>query len=167
VIGVDIVDILNTSICCGESNDDQDESAECYDCIILNTDDIDELNNILEVSDVCLDSFSGLSSHIIKRATLLFSSQQFLTASTNCLIKRPRIILLSKLLSWGGKKYKVPIGSSISEFNARNPYLTEEALYKVENRFQTVAALTKLDMCIVGIGLIYGAQGFDFAPLCK
>jgi hypothetical protein len=70
-------------------------------------------------------------------------------------------------MSWGGKKYKVPIGSSISEFNARNPYLTQEKLYKVENKFQTCATLTKLEMCIVGVGLIYGAKGFDFASLYK
>lgn len=87
--------------------------------------------------------------------------------SAEALIRRPRIILLSKLLSWGGRKYKVPVGCSISEFNARNPYLTEDALYKVENKFQTCAARTKLDMCIVGVGLIYGAEGYDFHDVCK
>jgi hypothetical protein len=92
---------------------------------------------------------------------------QFLISSAEFITRRPRVVLLSRLLSWGGKKYKVPIGSSISEFNARNPYLTEDGLYKVENKFQTCAAITQMDMCIVGVGMMYGAGGFDFKDLCK
>jgi len=139
VASEDIIDVLNSSIYTNASQDEQDQSAECYDCIILNTEDILELTHILE----------------------------FMTASAEYITRRPRVILLSRLLSWGGKKYKVPIGTSISEFNARNPYLTEEGLYKVENKFQTCAALTKMEMCIVGVGMIYGSSGFDFKDLCK
>lgn len=139
VASEDIIDVLNTSIYTNASKDEQDQSAECYDCIILNTEDIVELTHILD----------------------------FMIASADYITRRPRVILLSRLLSWGGKKYKVPIGTSISEFNARNAYLTEDALYKVENKFQTCAALTKMDMCIVGMGMIYGSSGFDFKDLCK
>jgi hypothetical protein len=45
--------------------------------------------------------------------------------------------------------------------------LTEDGLYKVENKFQTCAAITQMDMCIVGVGMMYGAGGFDFKDLCK
>ena len=57
------------------------------------------------------------------------------------------------------------MGTSISEFNTRNPYLTHEALYKVENKFQSCANLTKMDMCVVGVGMIYGSKGYDMADL--
>lgn len=132
----DLVDVLRSSVKLSETDELADD---CFDFIVLNSEDVEELSQILD----------------------------FFIHNVNAIERRPKIILLSRLLSWGSRKYKVPIGSSLSEFNSRNPYLTEEALYKVENKFQTCASMTGLDMCILGIGLIYGSKGYDLAETCK
>jgi hypothetical protein len=51
-----MIDILNTSVCGGSMNEEADVSAECYDCIILNSDDIEELSAILEVWKYAINS---------------------------------------------------------------------------------------------------------------
>lgn len=42
----DMIDVVQSSI---GSGDETEDAGECYDCLILNTDDLVELNNILEV----------------------------------------------------------------------------------------------------------------------
>ena len=45
-----MIDVLRTSLYSNSSTDELDESLEVYDCVILNTEDIVELNQILDVS---------------------------------------------------------------------------------------------------------------------
>ncbi len=74
-----------------------------------------------------------------------------------------RVILLSSYLSWGGRKYYVPVGNSISEFTSRVPLASEIEVYELENQFHSccVSVSSSLTMCIIGVGLVYGEDGFD------
>mgnify|MGYP003386157477 FL=1 len=78
-----MMDILHTSMCWSKSDDEQEEPAESYDCIILNTDDVEELNHIVEVS--LIPAFSPkYSFHVSKLSItchlfLFFTSLSFLS----------------------------------------------------------------------------------------
>lgn len=80
-------------------------------------------------------------------------------------VRGPKIIMLSNLLSWNGKRYHVPVSSSASEFTSRVPSPRETEVYRVENKFHSCASTTGMPMVLVGIGLVYGGHGFDFHNL--
>lgn len=82
-------------------------------------------------------------------------------------IKSPKIILISSLLTWGGRKYHVPIGGTTNEFLARVPVPSEVELYKLENKFHACFTQTGVRMTIVGVGLLYGGNGYDFHEVFK
>jgi hypothetical protein len=88
-----------------------------------------------------------------------------LTIDTNK--KYPRIILLSNLLTWSGRRYHIPISCNINEFTNRIPAPNYGNLYKLENKFYSCSIICKLEMFIISVGLLYGGSGFDFQDMFK
>lgn len=83
------------------------------------------------------------------------------------LIRRPRIVLLSSLLTWAGKRYTNVITDAASEFCSRRPIAASEEVWKTENAVWNIASKTKTEVIIIGFGLLYGKGGFDFAGLFR
>jgi hypothetical protein len=75
--------------------------------------------------------------------------------------------MLTSLLSWNGKSYRVPVSTSLSEFTSRVPSARDTEVYRVENKFHSCASITGMQMVLVGVGLVYGGHGFDFHNLFK
>jgi hypothetical protein len=81
--------------------------------------------------------------------------------------RRPRIVLLSTLLTWAGKSYPCPIQDISCEFCARLPTALAEEAWKVENCIWNISVRTKTEVIIVGLGLLYGLNGFDFGDVFR
>ena len=80
-------------------------------------------------------------------------------------IRGPKIIMITSLLSWSGRRYHVPVGTSVSEFTSRVPSARETDVYRIENMFHSCQSVTGLKMSLIGAGLVYGGCGFDFQQL--
>eukprot|EP01041_Mallomonas_annulata_P000289 gene289-523_t len=113
------------------------EEDEKVTCVILNIEDTRLLEAVLQV----------LESPFIYR--------------------RPRIILLSTLLTWAGKNYDMPIEGSYADFKSRVPAISAVEAYMIENRFYDMVTSTGADACILSMGLLYGGPGFDFEELLR
>ena len=71
------------------------------------------------------------------------------------------VILLSSFQTWAGKRYAQPIVDIEKHFHTRSSSRGASAIYPLENNFYNMCKLNQKG-CIVGIGLVYGAKGFDF-----
>jgi hypothetical protein len=83
------------------------------------------------------------------------------------LVRRPRIVVVSSLLTWAGRRYEGPISNINEEFCNRRPIAGAEDAWKTENCLWNIASKTKTEVLIVGTGLLYGLAGFDFAQLFR
>ena len=82
-------------------------------------------------------------------------------------VRRPRLILLSSLLTWAGKSYDDPIVGSAADFHARVPAVCAVEQYLIENRFFAMASSSGTSACILGMGLVYGGVGFDMKEIFR
>lgn len=98
-------------------------------------------------------------------------------AKLSVLKNRPRIILISSVLTWGdGRTASSTTGlhSSSSftydprkDFPNRNPVAGFSTQYMIENSFWEMARTTQSQVIIVGTGLFYGQGGLDFEDLFR
>lgn len=79
----------------------------------------------------------------------------------------PRIVVLSSLTTWCGKKYVEPISNLTSAFENRVPLLGSYELYDLENALSAAATSNGVELFIVGIGLLYGGNGADLLEIFK
>lgn len=77
----------------------------------------------------------------------------------------PKIVLLSTLLTWSGKKYAQAIEDYTSEFIKRIPLLDTLDIYATENtafEFARNCPNCAGKLYILSVGLLYGRTGYDF-----
>ena len=94
-------------------------------------------------------------------------------ASVSCLLqklswptftRRPRVILLSSLSTWGGAAYADPIADAKSQFLSRLPSSNAVEAYSLENALYslaTAATQSGLEVAILPLGLVFGGGGWD------
>lgn len=96
---------------------------------------------------------------------LLDQFVQILSVPT--LVRRPIIVLLSSLLTWAGKEYEAPIENVEAEFLARKPIHASFEAWTFENILWSCAKEHKFPLYILGRGLVYGREGFDFDEVMR
>lgn len=111
----------------------QKSSRSAFDCYILQAEDIFILNDVIDWIS------------------------QFPTSDLLC----PRIVVVSSLQTWNGRRYHVPISTSVNEFTSRIPTHQSINLYKLENKFHNCMLQKRIQIHIVSLGLLYGGKGFD------
>ena len=82
-------------------------------------------------------------------------------------VSRLKLIILSSLTTWGGKVYSTPMSSVDVEFNSRIPLACAFDKYSLENALAMITLQCKVNMCIIGCGLFYGAKGYDLAGVFR
>ena len=71
------------------------------------------------------------------------------------------IILVSSFQTWSGKRYSAPIVDIEKHFASRSASQACSQCFLLENNFFNACKLMKRS-CIMGGGLVYGANGIDF-----
>lgn len=140
------------------------------DSKILSDDD----DFVAQVSSYC-DTTSSLEKDATLCVILSVEHSNSLTALIKVL-KRPglkhipRIILLSTVMTWGGKNYSEPIVDYTTEFVSRTPlssaleaFMNENSLYDLS----TTQTDCIMEICIIFLGLVYGGHGWDLSNIFK
>lgn len=83
--------------------------------------------------------------------------------------RRPRVVLLSTLLTWGGKSYgDAAIVDYRASFASRVPASSAVSAFFCENLLHNLAAVLPpgtIEVAVVGVGLLYGGGGWDLESL--
>lgn len=80
--------------------------------------------------------------------------------------------MLSSLLSWGAKKYPLLVTDGDTEFRNRVPLACAMATYQLENALvklnNTVFSKSgSIGVIIIGIGILYGKDGYDLKDILR
>lgn len=133
------------------------------------------LSDAKEIS-VALDAYC-LGSQVEDQLSVVVSAND--DTSLSCLIqklswptcvRRPRVVLLSSLMTWGGKLYAEPILDPLSQFVARLPasssvsaFMQENALYNITTMLPSMS----IEVVVLSLGLVYGGGGWDFEGIFR
>ncbi len=128
---------------------------------VVDVDDEDSINSILTVRISSFFIYSSLLTPLHSRPVLQVLQR------IPCLLNYIRIIAISTLLTWGGKSYNTIITNIDAEFQTRRPVASAGDAYLTENALFNFAKRTKAQVTILSLGLIYGADGYDFKDLFK
>ena len=82
------------------------------------------------------------------------------------LTTRTRVILLSSLLTWSGHSSVTSIESIETALKSRVPVHAYAETLQLENSCFALSSST-FEAVVIGKGLIYGRNGFDFSPIMK
>lgn len=86
-------------------------------------------------------------------------------ANIGHLLRRPRMILISTLLTWGG--VTVNTSDASNQFKQRTSCIGNHCQFELENIFWTMSSATKAEAFIIGMGMLYGGSGFDFGSFFR
>lgn len=86
-------------------------------------------------------------------------------------VRRPRIVLLSTLLTWAGRSYgETAIADYRASFASRLPASSAMTAFFCENLVHNLAAVLPpgaIEVAVVGVGLLYGGPGWDLENLLR
>lgn len=74
---------------------------------------------------------------------------------------------MSNVESWGGKRYLEPIEDLESAFEDRVPLARAFNTYALENQFLELAKSSTVNVCVMGLGLVFGGSGFDLTNVLR
>jgi hypothetical protein len=86
-------------------------------------------------------------------------------ANIGHLLRRPRMILMSTLLTWGG--VNVNISDASSQFKQRTSCIGNHCQFELENNFWAMSNSFKAEVFIIGMGMLYGGSGWDFGSFFR
>lgn len=81
------------------------------------------------------------------------------------LLRTPKLIILSNYNTWSGKTYSSPLTDLNFEFLQRKPNCSSVDIYLLENCLWQTAFKHKIELYMVGVGIIYGTGGCDLELL--
>lgn len=129
----------------------------------------DELVSLLSYyceSETIPSEYSALTGIVLQIDDKKMAEEIILILSSSMVYRRPRVLLLSSLMTWAGKKQNEGvIDGNFTNFNSRVPAVCASDQYLLENKFAHMVSSTKMDGCIVGLGLLYGGEGLDFQDM--
>jgi len=141
-----------------------------YDFIIINNDNQRLMNILLSYCEGLNDNEDDLIIIIdINNCILINDIGQLLRLPI--INRRPRFILISTLMTWDGNNNNttttINIANNTNEFDQRIPNTSYMNEYYAENILWKMSKLTKCEVIIVGTGLLYGGNGYDYENIMK
>lgn len=143
------------------SSDNNDNINEVYDFMVV--DSVKLMALLLQYCEGLDNSDNMIIIINITNTMLIEDIGQLLRLPV--INRRPKIILISSLLTWDGNSRSSVITNYTNEFLKRTPNSSYINEYKAENCLWNMANLSKCEVIIVGTGLMYGGSGYDYSNI--
>ena len=140
-----------------------DSNTQVYEFHIVNNDSL--MSTLLSYCEGLDDSDDTSIIIDITNTSLIEDIGQLLRLPV--INRRPRFILISTLLTWDGNNSSIDVTDYTNDFLKRVPNASYINEYKAENCLWNMSILSKCEVVIVGTGLIYGGNGFDYGNIMK